>query len=224
MAFTDAVIDDAFYSVGEELANVTVTARNQSTGATFVTTTGPSGGYSLEVPNGNYTVTFSGGGLSANSVHPNINVAGANRKVDFDQSNQRANSLPRNIIVTGADAGGGPHVRVFDAQSGLEWLSIVPYHPSFLGGVRVATGDVNGDGVQDIVTTPGAGGGPHVMVFDGRTGGAIASFLAYDPGFTGGLFVAAGDVNGDGRADIITAPRCRWRSAYSGFQWGRITN
>ena len=32
----------------------------------------------------------------------------------------------------------------------------------------------------------------------------LASFFAYDPAFPGGVHVAAGDVNGDGRADIIT--------------------
>ena len=206
VAFTDGIVDDAFYTIGEGLPNITVTAQNQTTGATFTTTTGPSGGYSLEVPGGTFTVTFSGGGLPTPSAQPNITVAGQNRKIDFDQSNQRAATLPRHFIVTGADAGGGPHVRVFDAQTGLEWLGLLPYTPNFRGGVRVATGDVNGDGTLDIITAPGAGGGPHIMVFDGRTGGAIASFFAYDPRFTGGLFVAAGDVNGDGRADIITAP------------------
>lgn len=206
VAFSDGIVDDAFYTVGEELANVTVTARNQASGATFTTTTGPSGGYSLEVPNGVYTVTFSGGGLPTPSVQPNVGVNGANRKIDFDQSNQRAGTLPRNFIVTGADAGGGPHVRVLDAQTGLEWLSLFPYHPAFNGGVRVATGDVNGDGVLDVITAPGQGGGPDIKVFDGRTGGVIASFLAYDPRFIGGVFLASADVNGDGRADIITAP------------------
>ncbi|MCA9069720.1 MAG: carboxypeptidase regulatory-like domain-containing protein, partial [Planctomycetaceae bacterium] len=196
VAFTDHIVDDAFFTVGEQLGNVVVTARNQSTGATFSTTTGPSGGYSLEVPNGVYTVTFSGGGLSSPSAQPNISVNGANQKVDFDQSNQRAATLPRNFIVVGADAGGGPHVRVLDAQTGFEWLSIFPYSSAFTGGVRVATGDVNGDGVLDIITSPGRGGGPHIKVFDGRSGGEIANFMAYDPRFTGGAFVAAADVNG----------------------------
>jgi hypothetical protein len=112
------------------------------------------------------------------------------------------------ILVTGADAGGGPHVRVFDGGTGEPRLEFFAYTPGFLGGVRVATGDVNGDGNPDIITAAGPGGGPHVRVFDGRNGsplpGTIGSFFAYHPGFTGGVFVAAGDVNGDGRADVIT--------------------
>ena len=32
----------------------------------------------------------------------------------------------------------------------------------------------------------------------------LKSFFAYGPNFTGGVNVAAGDVNGDGKADIIT--------------------
>jgi len=41
-------------------------------------------------------------------------------------------------------------------------------------------------------------------VFDGATGQEVRSFLAY-PGFAVAVAVAAGDVNGDGKADIITA-------------------
>ena len=76
----------------------------------------------------------------------------------------------------------------------------------YLGSVRVATGDVNGDGVQDIIVAAGAGGGPHVKIFDGATGQLIRSFFAFDPGFTGGIFVAAADIDNDGRADVIITP------------------
>src|SRR5206468_2324235 len=72
-----------------------------------------------------------------------------------------------------------------------------------LGGVRVATADVTGDGVPDIVTAAGTGGGPHVKVFDGVTFQMVRQFFAYDASFTGGVYVAAADVNGDGRPDIV---------------------
>jgi hypothetical protein len=108
-------------------------------------------------------------------------------------------------IVTGADQGAAPHVKVFSGATGLAIQSFFAYPVSFSGGVRVAAGDVNGDGVVvDVVTAAGPGGAPHVKVFHGTTGAEIFSFFAYDVSFSGGVYVAAGDVNGDGRADVIT--------------------
>lgn len=105
-------------------------------------------------------------------------------------------------IVVAADAGQPPVVRIFQA-GGTELFRFFAYDPGFLGGVRVATGDVTGDGTPDIITSAGPGGGPHVKVFDGTTGGLIRSFFAFD-GFVGGVTVAVGDVSGDGVVDIIT--------------------
>ena len=98
-------------------------------------------------------------------------------------------------IVTGAGAGGGPHIKMFDGVTGAEFRSFFAYGRGFSGGVSIDVADFNGDGVPDIVTGAGAGGGPHVKVFDGSTGAETSSFFAYDEGFSGGVNVAAGDSN-----------------------------
>ncbi|MFN4259017.1 MAG: choice-of-anchor Q domain-containing protein [Gemmataceae bacterium] len=119
------------------------------------------------------------------------------------------------IIATGADAGTTPHVKVFDAEGNVI-ASFFAYHPSFLGGVRVAVGDVNGDGVPDIITGAGPGGGPHVKVIDGTKldevlpngmiapSAVLASFFAYSPTFTGGVYVGVGELNGNPGVEVIT--------------------
>jgi hypothetical protein len=101
------------------------------------------------------------------------------------------------FIVTGPEAGGGPDVRVFDALTGALQLSFFAFDPGFLGGVRVATVDANGDGVPDVIVTAGPGGGPHLRVFDGAAllAGQIVELVglfAYDPGLRAGMFVAGG--------------------------------
>jgi hypothetical protein len=122
---------------------------------------------------------------------------------------------PAEYIAVGEGPGGPPRVNVYDSVGHLAY-SFLAYAPSFHGGVSVAVGDVNGDGVPDVITGAGPGGGPHVEVFDGTKlwmtqadgtlapAAVIASFYAYDAGFRGGVNVAAGDVDGDGEADVVT--------------------
>jgi hypothetical protein len=130
------------------------------------------------------------------------------------------------LIATGAGYGMPPEIKVYDAATGQLRLDFMAYEPSFMGGVRVAVADMNGDGVPDIVTAPGgvqvtlvnvngalvpsfdfsAGRAPEIKVFSGVDGHVIDDFLAYPASFTAGLFVAVADVNGDGTPDIITGP------------------
>ena len=105
-------------------------------------------------------------------------------------------------IIIGAGQGGGPQVRVF-TDGGKSLLNFFAYDKNFRGGVNVAAGDINGDGKAEIITGAGQGGGPHVRFFDGK-GQLVGQFFAYDKNFRGGVNVAAGDINGDGKAEIIT--------------------
>jgi hypothetical protein len=107
-------------------------------------------------------------------------------------------------IITAADAGGGPQVEVWDGMTGALIYSFYALNVQFTGGARVAAGDVNGDGHADIIVGAGPGGGPQVEVFSGASGQLMVSYLAYNVNFAGGVYVAAGDVTGAGKADVIT--------------------
>lgn len=73
----------------------------------------------------------------------------------------------------------------------------------FGGQIRLATGDINGDGTPDYLFGPGPGGGPNIKAIDGKTGAQFYDFMAFSPLFTGGTYVAVADVDGDGYGDMV---------------------
>jgi len=121
-------------------------------------------------------------------------------------------------ILTGAGPGEvfGPHVRgwSWDGSSTpqpIPGISFIAYGtPKW--GVNVAGGDVNGDGIDEIIAGagPGAVYGPHVRGWRVEEGDILVqaaglSFLAYGtPKY--GVNVACGDIDGDGIDEIITGP------------------
>ncbi|MBV8691696.1 MAG: VCBS repeat-containing protein [Actinobacteria bacterium] len=111
-------------------------------------------------------------------------------------------------VITGPGPGGGPHVKLWSPNDqGVITLDnqFFAYDGKFAGGVHVGTGDFNNDGLDDIVTGPGPGGGPNVKVFEFE-GPQRASFFAYDAGFTGGVYVAGLGVPGVAGDQIVTGP------------------
>ncbi len=108
-------------------------------------------------------------------------------------------------IITGAGPGGGPHVRVFSKDGKPLIGGFFAYEKNFRGGVNVAVLDLNGDGVKEIITGAGPGGGPHVRVFSKDGKPLIGGFFAYDREFKGGISLSVGDVTGDGKGEIISS-------------------
>ena len=110
-------------------------------------------------------------------------------------------------IIAGAGVGGGPHVRVFNSSGVLINPGFFAYDLAFRGGVNVVAADIDGDGVDEIITGPGDGGSPQVKSFnkDGQIDGPI--FFAFDQNLRDGVEVAASDVDGDGIAEIIATTR-----------------
>lgn len=103
-------------------------------------------------------------------------------------------------IVTGAGPGAGPHVQVLRIDGTL-LSSFWAYDPRFGGGVFVGCGNLDGVPGDEIVTGAGPGAGPHVQVLT-PNGTQRSSFWAYDPGFGGGVYVAAAETAGGG--EVIT--------------------
>ncbi len=109
-------------------------------------------------------------------------------------------------IVTGQGRGGWPLVKIFDGYGTVINNGFFVLDGKFTGGVNVACGDTNGDGISEIVVAAMRGGGPQVMVYN-EDGRILTNFMAYDPGFRGGINVSTADADGDGKDEIITGPQ-----------------
>jgi hypothetical protein len=124
----------------------------------------------------------------------------------------------RAAFVFTPDQGGGPNVVIYTLNA--NGTLAVPHaftalgNPAFRGGARVAIGDFNGDGTPDLAVAAGFLGGPVVEIHSGKAiaagdyttliGSAFYAFTGSDAEtLRNGIFIAAGDLNGDGYADLI---------------------
>jgi hypothetical protein len=112
--------------------------------------------------------------------------------------------------------GGAPgRVQVHRVTDDAIVADFAPYGAAYTDLVNVAVGDVNGDGIDDVITATAAGN-PDVRVYDGRAfadgtfnpdnpnAGLIAQWFPYGLNFNVGATVAVGDIEHNGFADIVT--------------------
>lgn len=117
------------------------------------------------------------------------------------------------VEIANVDGGGAPELVVADAGGAVTVVRAVggafvagdPIPTGAAGAVaRIALGHLDGDGRLDLVATDG-GGAPAVVALRGDGGGGFeplgrrAAGLAHAP-----TAVATGDMNGDGRTDVVT--------------------
>ncbi len=108
-------------------------------------------------------------------------------------------------LAVGSGPGELARVRIYDGVTGELLFSTEPFH-AFTGGVHVAGGDITRDGAAELIVSPGHGGSPHVRIYHSRSFEPFTSVLGLDDtAFRGGVRVTAGDLNGDGHAELFVA-------------------
>jgi len=140
-----------------------------------------------------YTATDGAGGSGSAEVQVTVGRAGRG-PVLFELK----------YYAVGADTLGGPRVTVYNPDGSVRF-DFFAYDSSTRFGANVVLGDLTGDGVAEVITSPGYGGAPHVRVLDGTSLAPVVEFFAFDSSFRGGCTLAVGDVSGDGVPDLAVA-------------------
>jgi len=109
-----------------------------------------------------------------------------------------------NEYVTGTGPGRQALVRVWSGDGNVLLFSLNPFR-QFSGGVNVAIGDINNDGLRELIVSTAAGTTGQVKVYNFNNGGIqrVAAFTPFGPNYSGGVDLAVGDVTGSRQQEII---------------------
>jgi glycosyltransferase involved in cell wall biosynthesis len=106
------------------------------------------------------------------------------------------NDGAREILVDG-------NGKISAHKNGKVIFSVSPFGASKTD-VSFAVARLNKDKLEkQIIVGAGVGGGPQIRIFDDKGKLLSGGFFAFDKNFRGGVNVAAGDINGDGKDEII---------------------
>src|SRR5215471_7332564 len=80
----------------------------------------------------------------------------------------------------------------------------VTYNSGGSGAVSVLLADFNGDGKLDVAVGEQNNNGGTIGILIGKGDGSFQAPVSYDLGFSSAAHAAVGDLNGDGKPDLIT--------------------
>jgi len=161
------------------------------------------------------TGTKSGGGpevrvfTTSGKLLKNFNAYDVNFHGGINVAVGDVNGDDRAEIITSMRQNGDSNIKIFKVDGTNLKLDYYAYDKTYKGGVNITTGDINGDGKAEIITAPAGGSVPTVRIFglvNGKMVRILPDFLAYDKNFRGGVAVSVGDINGDGKGEIVTSP------------------
>ena len=175
--------------------------------------------------------------LSTSGALTGIAPAGSEGVFAFTvQATNSAGTASQNFTLTVNTVAAKPGVYAVAAMGGAGFSTLAIYEngtnrlvrevvafPGFKGEFYVDSGDISGDGVEDIIVGSGNGSANgHVVVFDGarllvenpqvpveygyKQGGSVRASLYAFVGYSSGVAVRLADLNDDGYDDIVMAP------------------
>ncbi|MFA6513749.1 MAG: S8 family peptidase [Patescibacteria group bacterium] len=106
-----------------------------------------------------------------------VNVAVAN--LDGRKDHNKAE------IIVSPGPGREPQIKIFDNRAKVK-NQFLGYGRNWRGGINLSAGDINSDGISEIILSAYRGAAPHVRVFD-ISGILLESFYAFSEGFNGGI-------------------------------------
>ncbi len=238
VAYSDLLTVDNFYTPGEGLGGITITATRQEDMSIFTTTTWESGGYSLALPPGTYTVRGTGEGLGGTVIWNDVIIDKENVKRDFRPDLAQDDVPPTGVLTAANVTTGGLATHTFT----VTWSDNVAVLVSSLDdGDLLVTGPNGFTTTANFVSVDqGPNGTPRTATYrinapGGRwnvndNGTYTVSVRANQVSDTNGNFAPAqvlgtftvrvpfetqvmksgGDFNGDGKQDIL------WRDYATG--------
>lgn len=200
-------IDDSIYDQRSVSVTKTVTGHVEDSGSGIESLAVNDAAVAVDSA-GNFTVTITPVHGEQVIIADAMDVAGQTKRsiktFYFERGKVLGADHPSENIILGLHAGSPPEVRVLD-QNGALQRKFYAYASSFRGGINFASGDVDGDGTNEIIVGTSGRSAPHIRVLR-QNGTLVSQFYAFPSNWRIGVKVASGDVDGDGLDEVIVLP------------------